>query len=690
MKIKMKTFPFTLIVLVCATLISSIIASLADDDPQASLGRWTWRNPLPHEHTTYGLAFGGGRFVAVTGQSGMVLVSSNGVEWTTQLIPTYSGMVGITYVGGMFVTVGGNGTILTSSDATTWTIRQSGTTAHLAAVTSNGNLLVAVGEEGAVVTSTNGIAWTVRQSQVTGSLWAVAFANGRFVATGYTDPFMEDAQSIISTDGINWTISGIGAGSRVNGLTFGSGGFVGVGENGTIVSTPDGVSWTTRVSPTTQRLHTIMYANGQYIAVGGGLYFAQPGVILTSPDGINWTQQNAAGSNGIEAIAFGGGIIVAAGDLGVLLTSTNGTTWVNHQSGFQIDLYGITFGGGKFVAVGAYGLIMTSADGATWSSSFVGTHHSAVVYGGGLFVTVGAGGEILVSSNAVTWTPRNSGTSILLLGVTYGNGRFVAVSDYDNTNAPTYPSVVVSSSDGVTWRVDPSNAGSFGTLNGVAFGNGRFVAVGQGEAEGGVVKIVSSTNGITWQKENPGTNTVLYGITFAQGMFIAVGVVTLVSVDGRTWTHRDTNAGLKSLAAIAFGEGRLLAVGDGLNGPVQDLGSMNLFSLDTVTWQARRSGTTLSMKGVAFGRGTFVTVGSLGAILQSDVLAAPGLQAQVSGKNFILAWPTNAPGYVLQTTTNLTATNSWIAVTNTPATVNQQSVVTNQISGAARFYRLKQ
>jgi hypothetical protein len=72
------------------------------------------------------------------------------------------------------------------------------------------------------------------------------------------------------------------------------------------------------------------------------------------------------------------------------------------------------------------------------------------------------------------------------------------------------------------------------------------------------------------------------------------------------------------------------------------------------------------------------------------IIAAPALQAQVSGKNFILSWPTNAPGYVLETTTNLAATNSWTTVTNTPATLNQQSVVTNQISGAARFYRLKQ
>jgi len=69
--------------------------------------------------------------------------------------------------------------------------------------------------------------------------------------------------------------------------------------------------------------------------------------------------------------------------------------------------------------------------------------------------------------------------------------------------------------------------------------------------------------------------------------------------------------------------------------------------------------------------------------------SAPALQAQVSGKNFILSWPTSAADYVLETSTNLTTINSWTTVTDTPAIVNLQCLVTNQISGAARFYRLK-
>ena len=77
------------------------------------------------------------------------------------------------------------------------------------------------------------------------------------------------------------------------------------------------------------------------------------------------------------------------------------------------------------------------------------------------------------------------------------------------------------------------------------------------------------------------------------------------------------------------------------------------------------------------------------AMLFSSIVVAPTLQARVSANNFILLWPTNATGYALETTTNLAAVNSWIAVTNVPAIVNLQNVVTNPVSGRARFYRLK-
>jgi hypothetical protein len=70
-------------------------------------------------------------------------------------------------------------------------------------------------------------------------------------------------------------------------------------------------------------------------------------------------------------------------------------------------------------------------------------------------------------------------------------------------------------------------------------------------------------------------------------------------------------------------------------------------------------------------------------------ITAPTLQVQVSGSSFVLSWPASAQNFSLQTTTNLADPNSWMTVTNTPAIVNLQCLVTNQISGAARFYRLQ-
>jgi alpha-tubulin suppressor-like RCC1 family protein/pimeloyl-ACP methyl ester carboxylesterase len=67
----------------------------------------------------------------------------------------------------------------------------------------------------------------------------------------------------------------------------------------------------------------------------------------------------------------------------------------------------------------------------------------------------------------------------------------------------------------------------------------------------------------------------------------------------------------------------------------------------------------------------------------------PALQAQIFGNSFVLSWPASAQNFSLQTTTNLTDANSWATVTNVPALLNQQNVVTNGITDRMRFYRLK-
>jgi hypothetical protein len=68
----------------------------------------------------------------------------------------------------------------------------------------------------------------------------------------------------------------------------------------------------------------------------------------------------------------------------------------------------------------------------------------------------------------------------------------------------------------------------------------------------------------------------------------------------------------------------------------------------------------------------------------------PQLTIIPSGANVILAWPTNAAVFTLQSTTNLGSSAVWTTNSPAPVVVNGQNTVTNPISGAQQFYRLSQ
>jgi uncharacterized repeat protein (TIGR03803 family) len=68
----------------------------------------------------------------------------------------------------------------------------------------------------------------------------------------------------------------------------------------------------------------------------------------------------------------------------------------------------------------------------------------------------------------------------------------------------------------------------------------------------------------------------------------------------------------------------------------------------------------------------------------------PQLSLVHSGPNLILTWPTNAPGFTLQSSTTLDASALWTTNLPPPVVVNDQNVVTNPISGTQQFFRLSQ
>jgi PKD repeat protein/lysophospholipase L1-like esterase len=80
----------------------------------------------------------------------------------------------------------------------------------------------------------------------------------------------------------------------------------------------------------------------------------------------------------------------------------------------------------------------------------------------------------------------------------------------------------------------------------------------------------------------------------------------------------------------------------------------------------------------------------LAANLSELVLSStqPELSLAFAGGKLVLAWPTNAVGFVLQSTTNLVPPMQWNPVSSTPAIINGQYTVTNSISDSRMFFRL--
>jgi len=71
------------------------------------------------------------------------------------------------------------------------------------------------------------------------------------------------------------------------------------------------------------------------------------------------------------------------------------------------------------------------------------------------------------------------------------------------------------------------------------------------------------------------------------------------------------------------------------------------------------------------------------------VYAPPALNADLMGTNFVLRWPTNVNGYVLESATILTNPIAWSAVLPSPVVLGGMNTVTNVRGNGDRFYRLR-
>lgn len=470
---------------------------------------------------------------------------------------------------------------------------------------------------------------------------SVAYGKGIFAAV--TGPLNE---YIYSTNGQTWATAD--SGSSKNSITYGKGLFVSVGNNSSASYSSDGINWTeisipVPSGPTTQiNYSSVSYGNGIFVAIANNSYNNNC-ISAVSTNGTTWSSYLFSTGESFTggSIAFGNGyfVIVPSNTSRKIFYSSNGINW--GQSWTQLPITGswrISYGSGKFCITNRSGFPANYPNNAFYYGSDPSIFFRSILprsqpsydvsYGYGKFIVVGLDRVSYTSSNKLpesftsntlsssgNWTCQAYGrgahviissslgrtmyssstnTTSFSLGtiqtkawndVTYGGGRFVAVSS--DSNGISY------SDDGVTWT-NVTNA-AVSRLS-IAYGDGRFVCVGNSTTSS------YSSNGSSWTNvtlASSGWKSVKYGL----GKFVAIknGTSFIYSSNGTTWNNATAPSG--NWSKLQYGSGVFVAFSETQS-------SQFIYSTDGINWTAGSIPINATIISLKYGGGIFIAIPS--------------------------------------------------------------------------------
>lgn len=545
---------------------------------------WT-TSTLPTASNYKGIAYGGGRYVAV-GLYQSAAVSTNGISWTTGSMPSNTGWRTVAYGDSKFVALSSGTTAASSTDGTTWTARTitGNPLYNWDKVAYGSNAFVAVGEYNDVYAySTNGVAWSTFSNPTGNQFIGIDYINNRFVAVGKRNSVG------ISTNGLTWTASYSSLkapGSNFMSIGFQSPNFLVVTDGGQALKSTDLTTWQ---SSTLNGGYWKKATYGASKWVVLGLY----GSVQTSTDASTWSSTFSAPFGYYRDMVWNGSVFYAITN-GITASSTDGATWTQRTSitgpnGANPNK--ILYGSNRFVVLGSNtvdyaGAVWTSTDGiSAWAHTAIPTNDYESMYNGATngtsFVISTNQGRVFSSTNGLSWTQRlapsnnnngpiafGAGKYVLLHSGSTGGGKYSTdgiswtsfthpfsgaykgwsnlVFANSNFTAMADDGYMMQSTDGITWvrgtdynyLAGDSNA----RYRSTAYGSSTYVTVG-----GYTSQSSYSTNGLTWVQNNMPRQTQWHRISYGNGVFVAtsssmsgIPQAVVTSTNGITWTERST------------------------------------------------------------------------------------------------------------------------------------------------------
>lgn len=283
-------------------------------------------------------------------------------------------------------------------------------------------------------------------------------------------------------------------------------------------------------------------------------------------------------------------------------------TWLSPMgaSGMRA-LYTVATNGTQHVALGSMGGIVRY-DG-TWSA---GTRAAddvvdiqGVTWANGRFVAVGDSGAILNSTNQYAWTRQTSGTSSRLWAIASSGSGLVAVGE----------GVLLTSPDGSAWTSRSFPGG--GTLLSALWAGTRWI-VFRDQDTGGVL---TSTNGVDWTLSSTGKRALRSGVWTGDRLvgFGDQGLILASSDGGVTWTVRHPALATARPRAAAVWTGSYVVSFEG------DTARMSREGLDWFAYPITDVGGYPALQAAWTGKEfLIVRAGGIAALYTSTLLGIPG------------------------------------------------------------------
>lgn len=181
--------------------------------------------------------------------------------------------------------------------------------------------------------------------------------------------------------------------------------------------------------------------------------------------------------------------------------------------------------------------------------------------------------------------------------------------------------LVMSSPDGINWNKEFESKNI--SIKGIAFGEGKLVAVGGST-------VFFTTDGSNWQSTEETINGVLNGsyegVAYGSGMFVAVGSTATIafSKDGETWVKYfgeeidpEFTAGVTHFYGVSYAEGKFYIMGN-----ANRIATLVPDPIDGLT---KEKSSTLGMitdrlNDMAYGNGSYIAVGTKDDYISEDGL----------------------------------------------------------------------